>query len=136
MEAQKKNLEQQWLLDRLEALSVKEQAQLGAAIISRGQLAALPEKTGEERELEKAAEAAAEFLDELVSMGADRKEMAERLQKLRRKAVSVPKSGKCSAALRSSPVPHWSAPFSLVVFTHIIMTKTGMRWTGNRWRKP
>lgn len=35
---------------------------------------------GEERELEKAAEAAAEFLDELVSMGADRKEMAERLQ--------------------------------------------------------
>ena len=33
-----------------------------------------------ERELEKAAEAAAEFLDELVSMGADRKEMAERLQ--------------------------------------------------------
>ncbi len=41
-------------------------------------------------------------------------EMAERLQKLRRKAVSVPKSGKCSAALRSSPVPHWSQSFLLL----------------------
>lgn len=46
-----KSLERQWLLDRLETLSVKEQAQLAAAIISRGQLAALSEKTGEEREL-------------------------------------------------------------------------------------
>ena len=35
---------------------------------------------GEKRELEKAAEAAAEYLDELVSMGADRQEMMERLQ--------------------------------------------------------
>ena len=35
---------------------------------------------GEKRELEKAAEAAAEFLDELVSMGADRQEMEEKLQ--------------------------------------------------------
>ena len=46
-----KSLERQWLIDRLETLSVKEQAQLGAAIISRGQLAALSEKAGEEREL-------------------------------------------------------------------------------------
>lgn len=35
---------------------------------------------GDKRELEKAAEAAAEFLDELVSMGADRQEMVEKLQ--------------------------------------------------------
>lgn len=46
-----KSLERQWLIDRLETLSVKEQAQLAAAIISRGQLDALSEKTGEEREL-------------------------------------------------------------------------------------
>ena len=36
---------------RLETLSVKEQTQLAAAIISRGQLKALSEKAGEEREL-------------------------------------------------------------------------------------
>ena len=35
---------------------------------------------GEKRELEKAAEAAAEFLDELVSTGADRQEMVEKIQ--------------------------------------------------------
>lgn len=46
-----KSMERQWLLDRLETLSVKEQNQLAAAIISRGQLKALSEKTGEEREL-------------------------------------------------------------------------------------
>ena len=46
-----KSLERQWLIDRLETLSVKEQTQLAAAIISRGQLKALSEKTGEEREL-------------------------------------------------------------------------------------
>ena len=51
MEGQKISLERQWILDRLETLSVKEQTQLGAAIISRGQLAALSEKAGEEREL-------------------------------------------------------------------------------------
>ena len=51
MEGQKISLEHQWLLDRLETLSVKEQAQLAAAIISRGQLKALSEKAGEEREL-------------------------------------------------------------------------------------
>ena len=34
----------------------------------------------ERRELEKAAEAAAEFLDELVSMGAGRQEMVDSLQ--------------------------------------------------------
>ena len=51
MEGQKISLERQWILDRLETLSVKELAQLGAAIISRGQLAALSEKAGEEREL-------------------------------------------------------------------------------------
>ena len=51
MVEQKKSLERQWLLDQLETLSVKEQTQLAAAIISRGQLAALSEKTGEEREL-------------------------------------------------------------------------------------
>ena len=47
-----KSLERQWLIDRLETLSVKEQTQLAAAIISRGQLKALSEKTGEEREAE------------------------------------------------------------------------------------
>ena len=47
-----KSMERQWLLDRLETLSVKEQNQLAAAIISRGQLKALSEKTGEEREAE------------------------------------------------------------------------------------
>ena len=46
-----KSLERQWLIDRLETLSVKEQTQLAAAIISRGQLKALSEKAGEEREL-------------------------------------------------------------------------------------
>ena len=46
-----KSMERQWILDRLETLSVKEQTQLAAAIISRGQLKALSEKTGEEREL-------------------------------------------------------------------------------------
>ena len=46
-----KSMERQWLLDRLETLSVKEQNQMAAAIISRGQLKALSEKTGEEREL-------------------------------------------------------------------------------------
>lgn len=46
-----KSLERQWLLDRLETLSVKEENQMAAAIISRGQLKALSEKTGEEREL-------------------------------------------------------------------------------------
>ena len=46
-----KSLERQWLIDRLETLSVKEQTQLAAAIISRGQLKALSEKVGEEREL-------------------------------------------------------------------------------------
>lgn len=51
MEAQKKNLEQQWLLDRLEALSVKEQSQLAAAVISTGQLKELSGKTGDELEL-------------------------------------------------------------------------------------
>ena len=51
MEGQKISLERQWILDRLETLSVKEQTQLGAAIISRGQLTALSEKTGQEREL-------------------------------------------------------------------------------------
>ena len=51
MEGQKISLERQWLVERLETLSVKEQAQLGAAIISKGQLAALSEKAGEEREL-------------------------------------------------------------------------------------
>ena len=51
MEGQKISLERQWILDRLETLSVKEQTQLAAAIISRGQLKALSEKTGEEREL-------------------------------------------------------------------------------------
>ena len=40
-----KSLEHQWLLDRLEKLSVKEHAQLAAAAISRGQLKALYEKT-------------------------------------------------------------------------------------------
>ena len=51
MVEQKKSLEQQWLLDRLETLSVKEQDQLAAAIISRGQLKVLSEKAGDEREL-------------------------------------------------------------------------------------
>ena len=46
-----KSMERQWLLDRLETLSVKEENQMVAAIISRGQLKALSEKTGEEREL-------------------------------------------------------------------------------------
>ncbi len=51
MEGQKISLERQWLVERLETLSVKEQTQLAAAIISRGQLKALSEKAGEEREL-------------------------------------------------------------------------------------
>ena len=51
MVEQKESLERQWLLDRLETLSVKEQAQLSAAIISRGQLKVLSEKAGDEREL-------------------------------------------------------------------------------------
>lgn len=38
METQEKSMEQRWLLDRLEVLSVKEQAQLAAAVISTGQL--------------------------------------------------------------------------------------------------
>ena len=49
MVEQKESLERQWLLDRLETLSVKEQAQLSAAIISRGQLKVLSEKAGDER---------------------------------------------------------------------------------------
>ena len=51
MEGQKISLERQWILDRLETLSVKEQAQLEAATISRSYLTALSEKAGEEREL-------------------------------------------------------------------------------------
>lgn len=51
MEGQKISLERQWILDRLETLSVKEQAQLAAATISRSYLTALSEKAGEEREL-------------------------------------------------------------------------------------
>ena len=46
-----KSMERQWILNRLETLSVKEQTQLAAAIISRGQLKALSEKAGDEREL-------------------------------------------------------------------------------------
>ena len=38
-----KSMERQWILNRLETLSVKEQTQLAAAIISRGQLKALSE---------------------------------------------------------------------------------------------
>lgn len=48
---ERKSMERQWLLDRLQTLSVKEQTQLAAAIISRGQLEALSEKAGEELEL-------------------------------------------------------------------------------------
>ena len=44
-------MEQRWLLDRLEVLSVKEQAQLAAAMISTGQLKELSGKTGDELEL-------------------------------------------------------------------------------------
>ena len=51
MEGQKISLERQWILDRLETLSVKEQAQLAAATISRSYLTVLSEKAGEEREL-------------------------------------------------------------------------------------
>ena len=46
-----KSMERQWILNRLETLSVKEQTPLAAAIISRGQLKALSEKAGDEREL-------------------------------------------------------------------------------------
>ncbi len=51
METQEKSKEQRWLLDRLEVLSVKEQAQLAAAVISTGQLKELSGKTGDELEL-------------------------------------------------------------------------------------
>ena len=46
-----KSMERQWILNRLETLSVKDQAQRAAAILSRGQLKALSEKAGDEREL-------------------------------------------------------------------------------------
>lgn len=51
MEKQNSSLERQWILDRLETLSVKEQHQLAAAVISRGHLKELSTKKGDELEL-------------------------------------------------------------------------------------